>query len=240
MHRMSRAATAAIVAVLSMLPIMAPSPVTAQSATPTYSCETGMAASPMAGMAGMAMATPKAGPQPTMTGQSMEFDRLYIDMMIPHHQSIIALAQAAQDHLTDPRLKAMAESIIKDQSRQIEELRGYHDMFYGVPNPEPMDQAMMAQRIPGMGDMQQMAMLMDPQALVSAFCSAANPDLAFIDLTIPHHEMAIAASKMALSQATHEQIRQIAQNVIDAQQREVDELQAIRVELAGTATPAGS
>src|SRR5439155_16163093 len=130
--------------------------------------------------------------------QSLKFDRLYLDMMIPHHQSIIALAQAAQDRLTDPRLKAMAASIIKDQAHQIEELGGYHDMFYGNPNPEPMDQAMMdmmAQRMPGMGEMHQMATLMDPQALVAAFCSADNADLAFIDLTIPHHQMAIAASK---------------------------------------------
>ena len=49
--------------------------------------------------------------------------------------------------------------------------------------------------MPGMGDMATMQMQMDPDALVATFCGAKNPDLAFIDLTIPHHEMAIQAPR---------------------------------------------
>jgi uncharacterized protein (DUF305 family) len=45
--------------------------------------------------------TPAAG----MDHMAMEFDQMYIDMMIPHHQSIIALAQAALPRLTDERLR---------------------------------------------------------------------------------------------------------------------------------------
>jgi uncharacterized protein (DUF305 family) len=242
MHRTSRAAIAALFTALSLLCVTPPSPLAAQTATPTVSCESAAAASPMSGMDGMAMGTPAAGTQ-AMASQQVEFDQLYIDMMVPHHESIIALAQVAQDRLTDERLKAIAAKIVTDQTRESEQLRGYRDMFYGDPRPMPMDEQMMAmmmEQMPDMGDMASMQLLMDPNALVAAFCRADDPDLAFIDLVIPHHEMAIQASEAALDQATHEEIRTIAQGVIDAQQHEVAELKAIRAELSGEATPASA
>lgn len=237
-----RAATAAIIPAFVIIPFFTPSSVAGQEATPTmtYSCETAMTASPMASMDGMATGTPAAGDDYDMLGASVEFDQLYIDMMIPHHQSIIALAQAAEDRLTDDRLQTIAANIITAQQAEIEELRSYREQWYGSPDPMPMDEGMMGmmmEMMPVMGNMASMQMLMDPNALVASFCAAEDPDLAFIDLTIPHHEMAIVASEAALEQATHPEIQEVAQQVIDAQQREIDELTAIRQELTSEATP---
>jgi uncharacterized protein (DUF305 family) len=242
MHCLNRAAMTAIAVVLPFLSLTSPSPLAAQSATPTVSCESAAAAPPMSGMDGMAMGTPAAGSH-DMAGQQVEFDQLYIDMMVPHHESIIALAQVARDRLTDARLQAIADTIVTDQTREIEQLRGYRDMFYGDPRPMPMDEQMMAmmmEQMPGIGDIASMQMLMDPNTLVATFCRADDPDLAFIDLVIPHHEMAIQASEAVVDRATHEEIRTIAQNVIAAQQQEVTELQTIRADLSGKATPASA
>jgi uncharacterized protein (DUF305 family) len=214
-------------------------PAAAQEATPavTYACEV-RGSTPSAMTHEMSMrATPEAG----MDHMAMEFDQMYIDMMIPHHQSIIAIAEAAQPRLTDERLQEIAQAVIETQGAEIEHLREYREAWYGDPNPMPIDEAMMGameQMMPGMGDMESMAAMMDVQALVAAFCVAENPDVGFIDLTIPHHEMAIAASEAALKQATHSEIQEIAQQVIEAQQREIAELTEIRQELAGAATPA--
>ena len=106
-----------------------------------------------------------------------------------------------------------------------------------------MDESMMGmmmERMPGMGEMDEMTMLMDAQALVTSFCAAEDPDLAFIDLTIPHHQMAIDASMVAYMQAAHPEIKAIAKEVIAAQEREIEELTAIRAELFGSATPTSS
>jgi uncharacterized protein (DUF305 family) len=243
MHVTRRAATAAIIPAFVLIPFFTPSGVAAQEATPTmtYSCETAMTASPMASMEGMTMGTPAAEDDHHMAGASVEFDQLYIDMMMPHHQSIIALAQAAGDRLTDERLVAIAENIMSTQQAEIEELRGYREQWYGSPDSMPMDETMMGmmlEMMPGMGDRASMQMQMDADALVTTFCSAEDPDLAFVDLTIPHHEMAIMASEAALEQATHDEIQTIAKRVIQDQQREIDELNAIRQELTGAATPA--
>jgi len=180
-------------------------------------------------------------PATSMDHMAMEFDQMYIDMMIPHHESIIAMAQAARPRLTDERLQEIAQAVIDTQGTEISQLRDYREAWYGDPNPMPMDQSMMeamGQMMPGMGDMESMAAMMDAEALVAAFCAAENPDVGFIDLTIPHHEMAIAASEVALDQATQPEIQEVAQQVIDAQQREITELTGIREELAGPATPA--
>jgi uncharacterized protein (DUF305 family) len=236
-----RRAKTFLVALIAALSVMAPlSPVltAAQEATPamTYACDGGTS-TPAAMTHEMTMAgTPAAG----MDHRAMEFDQMYIDMMIPHHQSIIAMAQAALPRLQDERLREIASAVIETQGAEIAQLREYREAWFGDPNPMPMDEGMMAameQMMPGMGDMESMTALMDAEALVAAFCAAENPDTSFIDLTIPHHEMAIAASEAALAQATHPEIQEVARQVIDAQQREIEELTEIRQSLTESATP---
>jgi len=209
-----------------------------QDATPpaAVSCETATptAATPTMDhgeMAGMDMGTPMAD-----MATDAEFDQLYIDMMLPHHGSIVAMAQAALPRLQDERLREIAQNIIDAQTAEQAELRGYRDQFYGGPEPAPMEtgymEAMMA-AMPGMGAMDEMMFQMDAVAQVAAICAAAETDLAFIDLAIPHHEMAITASETALEQAVHPEITAFAQRVIADQQAEIDELTAIRSELTG-------
>jgi uncharacterized protein (DUF305 family) len=194
----------------------------------------------MADMDHAAMGTPPANMD--LQHMTMELDQMYIDMMIPHHQSIIAMAQAALPRLSDERLRQIAQAVIETQGPEIEELQGYREAWYGDPEPMPMDDGMMAsmnEMMPGMsGAMEEMAFQMNAAAQVAAICAADNTDLAFIDQTIPHHQMAIEASEAVLEEAVHPEIRDVAQRVIDAQQREIDELTAIRQELFAEATPA--
>jgi uncharacterized protein (DUF305 family) len=259
----------AIVAFTGATGLVVPPMATAQE-TPTtllYSCDTidSTRSTPMADMDEMAMQTPTAetddmadmqdmgsmsmgtasnASSTEVSTMPMEFDLHYIDMMIPHHLSIIGLAQAALPTLTDPRLQAIAQDIIDNQDTEIDELKGYRQTWYGSPEPLPMDDAMMQMMMTmmptmaAMSSMDQMTAEMNAQAQVQAFCSADDPDLAFIDLTIPHHQMAIASSQDALSMATHQELKDFAQNVIDAQQQEIDELTQIRAELTDGATPA--
>jgi len=179
---------------------------------------------------GMAMGTPAPLP---------EFDQTYIDMMIPHHAGILAMAEAARPRLQDDRLRQIADAIIAAQGPEIDELRGYREQFYGSPEPLPMDPETMAQVTPGL-PMDETMEQMDAVTQVAAFCAAPDPDLAFIDLVIPHHESAIAASETALDRAVHSEIQALAERVIRDQQREIDELRAIREELNASATPQGS
>ena len=239
--RNKRTVLATLVVGLSVLAPVSPWSAVAQDATPTmtYSCEdvAGTPGAMMGGMTGMATGTPMAG----MNQMTMELDQMYIDMMIPHHAGIIGLSQAALPRLQDERLQEIARNIIDVQSAEIEELRGYREQFYGDPQPMPMDQAMMetmAQMVPGMsGTMEEMAVQMDPAAQAAAICAAEETDLTFIEMTIAHHQMAIASSEPVVAGAANDEIRQFAQRVIDDQQREIEELEAIQADLTGAATP---
>jgi uncharacterized protein (DUF305 family) len=64
-------------------------------------------------------------------------------------------------------------------------------------------------------------------------------DTMFIDSMIPHHQMAIDMSQMALDQAEHEELRQMAQQIIDAQQAEIDQMQMWRAEWYPDLAPTG-
>lgn len=237
-HRRWHNAAVALIVLTTLVSLRGEAVMASQPATPeAASCDTAATpmatptspmGTPMAGMDHGAMATPAA---------SAEFDQSYIDMMIPHHRSIIALAQVALPRLTDERLQSLAGTIIRAQTAEIDELRGYREQFYGSADPMPVDDAAMMQMMGGMSmPMNEMMPMMDADALVATFCASADPDLAFIDLTIPHHQSAIAASNAALQRATHDEIRGIAERVIEDQQREIDELTAIREDLAGSGT----
>ena len=72
---------------------------------------------------------------------------------------------------------------------------------------------------------------------MAAICAAEETDLAFIELTIPHHEMAIAASEAVVEGSENAELREFAQGVIEAQQREIQAQTAIREDLTSAATP---
>jgi uncharacterized protein (DUF305 family) len=82
----------------------------------------------------------------------------------------------------------------------------------------------------GMMDMD-MAM-MDGEALVAEFEAADNKDLSFIDLVVPHHMMAVHQSWVGLQLAENEELRELCQRVIDAQQAEIQQLLEIRKDIS--------
>lgn len=53
-----------------------------------------------------------------------EFDTLFVDMMIRHHQGAIAMANAVLIEGTDPGVRALAEAIIAAQEGEIAEMQG--------------------------------------------------------------------------------------------------------------------
>lgn len=63
-------------------------------------------------------------------------------------------------------------------------------------------------------------------------------DESFIALMIEHHQGAIDMAQLALERAEHPEIRQLAQDIITAQQREIEQMRAWSQEWFGTAAPA--
>jgi hypothetical protein len=57
-----------------------------------------------------------------------------------------------------------------------------------------------------------------------------NYEKRFIDMMIPHHEGAVAMAKHAMQHSQREELKQMAQKMIDDQQREIEQLKELRAE----------
>ncbi len=165
------------------------------------------------------------GGSPTARG---EFDQMFIDMMVPHHQSAIEMAQIEQQQGENSELKQMAASIIQSQQAEIDQLQKWRQQWYGNSQTPPMTQMPM---LPGMSRMGGM-MTMDMTPDIERVRNAPKPtDATFVEMMIPHHQMAIEAATIAEQQATHQEIKDMARNIIQAQQQEISEMERIRQEL---------
>jgi uncharacterized protein (DUF305 family) len=92
---------------------------------------------------------PEAEPAPAMTmmgGGQMggqggmmhaqeQMDRLFLEMMIPHHEAAISMAEQALEESDRPEIRTLAEAIISSQTAEIAEMRGYLRDFFGVATP---------------------------------------------------------------------------------------------------------
>jgi len=59
------------------------------------------------------------------------FERYFIDEMIPHHQSAIGAAKAAETRAQKPEIKNLAKQIIADQQREIEQMQQWRRSWFG-------------------------------------------------------------------------------------------------------------
>jgi uncharacterized protein (DUF305 family) len=138
-------------------------------------------------------------------------DERFIDAMVPHHQGAIAMARVALKNAEHEEIQELSRNIVSTQQSEIEELKSIKKEEFGTSSV-PMEMSMEQMR--GMG------MMMDPQRLANR-----EPfDEAFIDAMIPHHQSAIEMAQVALENSDNPKIKELAQNIISAQQREIEQM----------------
>jgi uncharacterized protein (DUF305 family) len=75
------------------------------------------------------------GGQGGVVGEQAELDRLFLEMMIPHHEAASSMARQALKESERPEIRGLAEAIISSQTAEIQEMRGYLRDFFGVATP---------------------------------------------------------------------------------------------------------
>jgi uncharacterized protein (DUF305 family) len=142
-------------------------------------------------------------------------DEAFIDAMVPHHQGAIAMAEVALKNAEHQEIKELSRNIVSTQQAEIEELKSIKQEEFGTSNV-PME--MSQEQMRGMG------MMMDPQQL-----SNREPfDKAFIDAMIPHHQSAIYMAQVAQEESKIPAIKELVENIVDAQKLEIEQMKQWR------------
>jgi uncharacterized protein (DUF305 family) len=87
---------------------------------------------PHAGHGGGATTMDMAADVEALRNAPDPFDQAFIDAMIPHHQSAIDAARAAETRAERAEIKELAKAIIADQTREIEQMQGWRQDWYGA------------------------------------------------------------------------------------------------------------
>ncbi len=149
-------------------------------------------------------------------------DRAFAADMIPHHESAIVMAKIAQQRGKSAFVKQLADDISSSQSKEIAILRREYQALEdaGVK----LTSLGVADHMKGMSD--------DPAKL-----KTADPfDAAFMQMMLPHHEGAVVMARAELAQGEDPELKALAQDIIDAQQREIA---GMRKQLAASGTGTG-
>jgi uncharacterized protein (DUF305 family) len=162
------------------------------------------------------------------TAAAVETDGAFIVEMTAHHESAIAMAEIAEERAQHAEVQKLAADIIATQTAEIEQLEGIHQALFAEPVAEGDHGTL------GL-EPHEAGMEMDESEL-----ETAKPfDRAFIDMMVPHHQGAIRMARIQLDQGRDAGLNAVAERIIDAQSREIEEMNSWREQWYGAPSPAG-
>ncbi|MFC3897652.1 DUF305 domain-containing protein [Lentzea rhizosphaerae] len=170
-------------------------------------------------MAGMNHSSSPTAPAATGSGQAAgnnADDVTFAQGMVPHHQQALDMAKLVPSRSTNAKVLDLAKRIEGGQDPEIQKMNAWLKAW-GAPTSMPgMDHGSM----PGMsGMMSAEDMKMLEQSKGAAF------DKMWLDMMIKHHEGAVAMAKTELQKGSNADAKKLAQDIIDAQQKEIAEMQ---------------
>ena len=149
------------------------------------------------------------------TPSGATFDRAFIDAMVPHHQSAIAMATAAKEAgLSQPDLVKVADDILATQQLEINQMKDWRGEWFGSSTIDPEGASAL-----GLDESQ---MGMDMEHDVDTLENSTNIDTDFAQMMVTHHQGAITMAKLAAEKADHNELKDLAEEIVSAQEREID------------------
>ncbi len=172
-------------------------------------------------------------PQGDMMMQAMmmageKTDRHFIEMMIPHHEGAVKMADLALKRSKRPEIRKLAESIKSDQAREIAQMTSWYKQWYGTSVPSAMtmmnqDDMMDTTKPMGMPMTKPMGMPNMMTGDLKALESAPDFDKAFIKEMIPHHKMALMMSSMIID-SDRSEMRTLSSAIVQAESTEIEQM----------------
>ncbi|MCG5466592.1 DUF305 domain-containing protein [Micromonospora sp. MED01] len=164
-------------------------------------------------------------------------DVMFAQMMIPHHEQAVGMADLASTRASDPELKDLAAKIKAAQDPEISTMKGWLTAW-GKPTAAPADHSMPAMSsAPGhnMSDMSSptpgasgMPGMMSDQEMADLKAAQGTEfDKMFAQMMIAHHNGAIDMAKTEQAQGSNPDAKALATQIASDQATEVQTLQKI-------------
>jgi uncharacterized protein (DUF305 family) len=148
--------------------------------------------------------------------------------MIPHHQQAIEMAKLVDSHTDRPQLHKLADSIAASQTREITQMEAWL-RSWGKPAMPPGGHG-------GHGDAEMPGMMSEADMSQLMEVTGTEFDLAFVKMMAAHHQGAIDMANTELKDGSRPEVTRLAQQIIDTQQDEIDQLQRWKTEWSAAAS----
>ena len=161
----------------------------------------------LAVVATLVLAAPAAASARAPEKSTAKFEVDFMTGMIDHHAMAVEMGEICLDNVVHAELRGMCEDVISAQSAEIETMQSWLAGWYDVSYEPEMSQ----------GQMQQMEKL--------ASLSGAEFEIRFMEMLIRHHRKAISEAEKCVDRASHDELRDLCQGIIETQSTEIAQLE---------------
>ena len=174
------------------------------------------------GSDGMTEPSTSSAPAPGgASGQSRAGDVTFAQMMIPHHEQAVDMADVALSKQgVSAQVRQLATQIKGAQDPEIQVMRQWLQSWGATTPSTGMDHGSMG-HTSGEGMMSQADMDSLAKASGSAF------DAKWVTMMIEHHEGAVTMAKQVLSTTQDDQVKALAEAIVTAQTREIATMESL-------------
>ena len=213
---------------------------TTETTTATTSTEAAAPADSAAGMAGMdhsgmdhGSTASASGMLAAMNTMMKNMDALkpagntdhdFAHMMMAHHQGAVEMSALELKEGKDATLRAMAEKISTDQKKELQALEAIATRLDGAPsNYKPQDAA----------DPFTSKMKTSMAGMMSMGQPSGNVDTDYAAMMVAHHQSAVDMAKAELAHGRDTKLKEMAQQMITAQEKEIRQFKAWQAKNGG-------
>ncbi|MGI8937639.1 MAG: DUF305 domain-containing protein [Iamia sp.] len=154
--------------------------------------------------------------------EDQPFDAQFLDQMSVHHEGAIASTTAMTSDSSRPELRGLADDIVTSQWAQLSQMRAWRDEWY--PDLEPtfdMPGPMANGSTDGGAPMMSGAMMGNGTAT----------ERMYLTMMITHHQLAVEMAEQAQRDATHPELRALAETIADEQAVQIIEMRSYLADL---------
>ena len=162
----------------------------------------------VAAFLGLLFAPPASADAPAADPDAAAFEVEFLTMMIDHHQMAVHMSEMCLDKAVHEDLLDLCESIMTSQAAEIVQMQAWLSDWYGIEHEPSMDDPAHHQHMEHLETL-----------------SGEAFEVAFLEMMIEHHAMAVVDGQECLRESAHRELRSLCAGIVRTQLREIVQMQ---------------